>query len=244
MSAWWGLALVAGAVPVGRAGWAVVGTPLAWAWAWAAAAWVGWCVAVFAGGAAGAAYLALSLTACAGVAVLGARRPGAAAWNFVVAGLLALLCRPYLEGLGQLRAGPAHLAILAAALAVALGNYLPTRQAPAVLLLGAGCGLELATLAGEAVAGWPLAAAAPWAAWLGARRRADTADELWRSFRDRYGFVWAQRAREQFNRAAANAGHAVELGWGGLRMAPGAEVSPAALRALLEATLRRFGGQG
>src|SRR5262249_20953916 len=44
-------------------------------------------------------YLALCLTACAGVAVFGARRPGVAAWNFVLLGLLAVLLLPLAEGL-------------------------------------------------------------------------------------------------------------------------------------------------
>ena len=56
-----------------------------------------------------------------------------AAWNFVVAGLLAVLLRPLLEGLGELKLGPAHLLFLAGALAVPVLNYLPTRLAPAAL---------------------------------------------------------------------------------------------------------------
>ena len=50
------------------------------------------------------------------MAVLGARRPGVTAWNFVVAGLLAVLLRPLFEGLGELRLGPAHLLFLGGAL--------------------------------------------------------------------------------------------------------------------------------
>src|SRR5689334_4286773 len=67
--------------------------PLLWAWL----AWLVWLVVVGGGalqpvfdGPLGR-YLALCLTGCAGVAVLGARKPIAAAWHFVVVGLLAVL---------------------------------------------------------------------------------------------------------------------------------------------------------
>src|SRR5262245_4098557 len=43
-------------------------------------------------------YCALCLTGCAGVAVLGARRPGVGAWNFVVVGLLGVQLLPLAEG--------------------------------------------------------------------------------------------------------------------------------------------------
>src|SRR5262249_12108921 len=122
MEAWWGIALLGGLVPLWRAWRALEGTTLRPAWMWAALAGGAWCLAARLGGPPGLRYLPLSLTACAGVAVLGARRPGAAAWNFVVAGLLALLARPYLEGLGELRLQPAHLVILGAALTVGIGN--------------------------------------------------------------------------------------------------------------------------
>src|SRR2546427_9124 len=86
--------------------------PLGWAWQanrrtsliqaihWALIAWAAWCVAFalasrssFQAVAAGT-YLALSLTGCAAIAVLGARRPGVGAWNFVVAALLAVDVMP------------------------------------------------------------------------------------------------------------------------------------------------------
>ena len=53
---------------------------------WAGGAWAAWVATTWAPGPL-ATYLALCLSACAGVAVLGARRPGVTAWNFVVAGL-------------------------------------------------------------------------------------------------------------------------------------------------------------
>ena len=49
-------------------------------------------------------------------------------------------------------------------------------------------------------------------------------DRLWLDFRDRYGLLWGQRVREQFNRAAHNAGWPVMLFWQGLRLHAAAEL--------------------
>jgi hypothetical protein len=255
MSLAWGLFLLGGLYPWYRAWRANRLTALSHALLWALAAWLAWALAIgleWPGGR----YLALCLTACAGVAVLGARRPGVVAWNFVVAGLLAVLLRPaaltLLTGLlwssgeeGQgLRLDGAALTILGVALGVPLLNYLPTRLGPAAAALGLGCALEAASLAGEPAwlgVGDGLVAATPWLA-LGAlgwgQRPTDEVTRLWRGFRDRFGLLWALRMREQFHRAARNAGCPAELGWGTARVAP--EGREQAL-ALLRATLRRFG---
>src|SRR5882724_2886965 len=67
--------------------------------AWGAAAWLAWLAAFALDDPTNLwRYLALSLTACAGVSVLGARRPGVGAWNFVVVGLLAVLLIPVARG--------------------------------------------------------------------------------------------------------------------------------------------------
>jgi hypothetical protein len=196
-------------------------------------------------------YAALSLTGCAGVAVLGARRPGVGAWNFVVVGLLAVLLRPLWEGLGDLHLGEAHLAFLAATVAVPLVNYLPTRLGPAAAALAAGAVIEALPLArvavpGTAAAGRALVALAPWLAWAGVcrHRGATDFDRLWRAYRDRFGLVWGQRMREQFNHAARNAGWPVVLGWGGLRATGPGAPPPSAALATLRAVLKRFGPQG
>jgi hypothetical protein len=250
------LLLLGGFYPLWRGWQAVRGTPLPWAVAWAVLAWGGWLTAAGVGWLRGSAadscgYVALCLTACAGVAVLGARRPGAGAWNFVVLGLLAALLRPFAEGFGELRLEPAHLVFLSFVLAVGTVNYLPTRNGLPVLALAGGWGLELARLAGDGLgseaqlAGRLLLAAAPWLALVLARRRARPAsavDELWLCFRDRFGLVWGQRARDQFNRAAANAGWAVTLGWGGLHVPEEGKVpEEAQVLALLRGVLKRFG---
>jgi hypothetical protein len=192
-------------------------------------------------------YLALSLTGCAAVAVLGARRPGVGAWNFVVVGLLAVLLLPVAEGWGRPRLQTSHLLFLAAVLAVGLLNYLPTRFGPAAAVLGAGCTAGLARLAGESGDAFPALAVSltPWlalgcASWSAQPREA--VDRLWLAFRDRFGFVWGQRLRDQFNRAAANAAWAISLSWTGLRPATqGTIPESAVVLATLRAILKRFG---
>ena len=247
------LLLLTGVYPLARALWANRRTTLRQPLLWALLAWTAWI------GVAGCrvlrvdaderamAYTALCLTGCAGVAVLGARRPGASAWNFVVIGLLAVLLLPLLNGLGELRLETAQELFLAATLAVPLLNYLPTRLGPGVFLAAAGCGGELLRLCGwtSPALGLLLIACAPWTAWLGLVRgnaRATAFDRLWLAYRDRFGVVWGQRMREQFNRAAHHAGWPVVLRWRGLRVtSPQPLPDPAALLATLRAVLKRFG---
>lgn len=216
---------------------------------WALMAWFAWLVAV--GGRVFRAeadqtlttYLALCLTGCSGIAVLGARRPGVSAWNFVVVGLLAVLTLPILQGLGEVRLEPAQAGFLAATIAISLLNYLPTRLAWGAVCVGLGCGSELARPWGWDAPAWLgtfMLALAPWLAWLGLtiRRTPRSAfDRMWLSYRDRFGFVWGQRMREQFNRAAHHAGWPVELRWSGLRP----PTDSAEMLATLRAVLKRFG---
>jgi hypothetical protein len=236
----WGLIVASGFYPLYCAWRGARGTPLRHAVTWGALAWAWWCSAALLGGSPPLRYLALCLTACAGVAVLGARRPGVTAWNLVVAGLLLALCRPFLEGLGELRLEGGHLFFLGISLGVGLANYLPTRQALTVAVLGAWCAVELFGL--HVPAAWGLLALVPWLGLLSARvGRGEDFDAVWGRFRDRFGFVWAQRLREQFNRAAANAGWGVHLGWSGLRpTGEGVQPEPERLLATLRALLKRF----
>jgi hypothetical protein len=235
----WGLLLLGGFYPLYRAWRGSAGTTLRHAVIWATLAWVGWCAAVLLDNLP-LRYLALCLTACAGVAVLGARRPGVAAWNVVVIGLLVALGRPLLEGLGRVRLEQGHVIFLYAVLAAGLLNYLPTRQAPAALVLGTWCTLALDSMELPVLVVLP--ALAPWLALLCApRTNEEDFNALWRAHRDRFGFVWAQRLRDQFNRAAENAGWPVTLRWSGLRyIGPGEMPDRERLLATLRALLTRF----
>src|SRR5437016_13832974 len=92
--------LLTGVYPLWRAWRANRRTSLIQALHWAILSWVAWGLALLvadrwpAESAKVTCYLALCLTGCAGVAVLGARRPGLGAWNFVVLALLAINLLP------------------------------------------------------------------------------------------------------------------------------------------------------
>src|SRR5438874_331323 len=123
---------------------AVCWAMLAWS------AWVGtWAAAVVSPGQGTAVlpYLALSLTGCAGVAVLGARRPGVSAWNFVVLALLAVLLLPLAEiaiSGTAFHLGPFRTVFLIVLLGTTVTNYLPTRAAAGAMLLAFASGLAMA----------------------------------------------------------------------------------------------------
>lgn len=256
------LIVVSSGVPVGRAVWANRRTSLAHAMLWAASAWAAWVAAVTleamgSGATPPVRYLALALTGCAAVAVLGARRPGVAAWDFVVVCLLAVLLLPLAEGYlfgGSWRLDGTRALLAAAVIGVGVLNYLPTRLGVAAALVGVAAAVETWDLVAPL---WPsrlpalarlLLGLAPWAGWAlrpGDAQGASEADRLWLDFRDRFGLVWAQRLREQFNRAASHAGWPVALYWRGVRRllgspTPGA-IQTAAMAATLRALMKRFG---
>lgn len=245
-------------LPLWRAWRANRHTSLAHAIVWALVAWLAWALVILLAGlqevwlVAPARFLALCLLGCAGVAVLGARRPGVAAWNFVVLGLLAVLLLWQAEGFlgsGTVELGVVRSIFLVGTLAVGILNYLPTRLVLAAILLSVAAGSEVAylwkgepTRLDQVIQTSAILALAPWAGWALARRAnpGSPFDRSWQSFRDRYGFMWGQRLREQFNRSAANSGWPVELGWNGLRT-KGAGPDEAELLATLQALMKRFG---
>jgi hypothetical protein len=238
-----GLFTASGIYPLARAWVANATTTLRSPLGWALAAWGAWTIAALDPSSEVRGYLALSLSGCAGVAVLGARRPGGGAWNFVVAGLLVVFLMPVATGFGTLRLETAHLIFLTATVVVVLLNHLPTRPGAAVPLLAIPFGLELARLAGVEVAvglvlaGRVAVTLAPWVAWVAVSRTGapTEADRLWVGFRDRYGFLWAERIREQFNRSAAHAGYPARLTWFGLKpSAATSDDSTDTLRSLLK----------
>ena len=70
-------------------------------------------------------------------------------------------------------------------------------------------------------------------------------DREWLLFRDRFGLLWSQRVREQFNQAARHAGWPVYLRWSGLRRTarevPLSRSDQEAIVETLRAMLKRFG---
>ena len=206
-------------------------------------------------------YLALGLTGCASIAVLGARRPGVGAWNFVILALLLVMAFLWVEG--HLAADDRILyrvrtVLLASTVAIGVLNYLPTRLAPAAVLLAFGCGLEIFNLTRAKPPGWGyepaqsfarlIVALVPWVAYARMRWPVNVPsefDQLWLRFRNSFGLFWAQRLREQFNQSAKHSDWPVVLRWQGLRLAQGAPPpSPADRQAMLEnlrALMKRFG---
>lgn len=261
-----GLVLLSAALVLYRAWRANRQTSLRQALTWAVGAWGAWLLAATAETAKGEIvpelrYVALCLTGCTGVAVLGARRPGVGPWNFVVAGLLAVLLLPFAEGwvTGKtLHLDGARAVFLGATLAVGVVNYLPTRLAGAALGFVLGCACEMAVLTAPThilsvtYLRWPVLDTWPglvlWGAFglvqSAAPARAEF-DRLWLDFRNRFGLVWGQRLREQFNNAARHAGWPVVLRWQGLRLTPGAALPAPAVQdeilATLRALMKRFG---
>jgi hypothetical protein len=229
---------------------------------WALAAWLSWGGLILATGSEGAEagrYLALCLTGCAGIAVLGARRPIVGAWNLVLVGLLAVLLLPLAEHavLGTPLLDPLRLLFIAGTLAVGVLNYLPTSLAGPVVLVGLAAAAEMLVLleidadpawqAGMGqVSSW-LVPLALWLGWLTMRRRGRQQAEFdreWLKFRDRFGLLWGQRVRDQFNQVARNADWPVILRWSGLRRTSRARPLPLELQTAivdaLRALLKRF----
>jgi hypothetical protein len=244
------------AYPVARAWLSNRSTTMVHALSWTVAAWLAWFGALLLDGTNGgstAGYLALCLTGCAGIAVLGARRPIVGAWNFVLLALLGVLLLPLLENtlLSTPLLEPLRLIFAMATVLVGVLNYLPTRFGLAAMLVGTACLMVLVTLAGRPeneehrfflthLSYWLLAGAC-WSALFARQPRwADVAvfDREWLMFRDRLGLMWGQRVRELFNRAAANAGWPVYLRWRGLRKTSREAVLPGADQVAIVETLR------
>lgn len=248
--------MLLGAYPLWRAWEAAQPTSLAHAVYWAVLAWSAWCAMLLSvalypvAGLTVVRYLAVALTACGVVAVLGARRPHVGAWNFVVLGLLAVLLLPLAQGLGEPRLSLANILFLVGLLGLGVLNYLPTNLGLAALLLGVGAGVEWWDLATEgkselAAQALPLGrlqvAMAPLVGWIALTTRSPASsefDRLWRDFRDRHGLLWAQRVREQFNASANHAGWPVVLRWSGVRLQRGAALPEPEVQEAIVATLR------
>lgn len=240
-------------------------TSLRHAAAWALATWtayfvVGWLVLHGGSVLAPWRHLALTLLGCTLVAVLGARWPGVAAWEFVTVGYLAVQGLPFIE---QPWSSPTwHLSepatlFASVVLGVGLLNYLPTRLAPTAVLLAAVAAMELFDLqldsdrAGAsgraAIHLILLACAVGLAAWTGPwwETGGNAFTRRFARFRDAYGAAWTLRVIEQFNQAAAHANWNQRLTWAGpVELATEEKARPPtddAQMVLLEAVLKRFG---
>jgi hypothetical protein len=245
--------------PLSQAWLALRRTSLVHALSWALLAWLAWV-----GAALGpltdwpvtpTRYIALVLSACAVVATLGARRPGVRAWNFVTAGLLAVLLLPVLHQPWQ-EAGwllePEWALFLGGLLAVGVVNYVPTVLGGPAFFIGViWFGIYLLHLVIPALQQKNtfapifclIGVGGIWLADENLRKAAAAGRDQWRRFRNAYGLLWGLRAQEQFNRAATNGGLKVQLKWRrGLVFDPpasdAADVEKA--NALLAATLRPF----
>ncbi len=229
------------------------------AW-WTGVAWIAWMLALLMASSQDGLepwrFTALCLTGCAGVAVFGARRPHVAAWDFVVSGLFAVMMLPLAEGLffGFPSLDPVRTFFLIATLAVICLNYLPTRFCVAAMLAAVALALQLGlTLRPEmladksellSLAGFLLLSLVPWIALKSSRDKQSANrsefDRVWLDFRNRYGFLWASRVREQFNRSAHHAGWSARLSWQGLGATDVTEAVQQEMLKTLSALLRRF----
>ncbi len=205
-------------------------------------------------------YVALCLSACVFVAVLGARRPGMGAWNFVVLGFLAVMSLPLVQQPWQHAVWELESAwaiVLGVIVLFAFVNYLGTPFGMLALCASAILGSHLYLLVrphqpfAERALLMPLSMTTIAAALAGTIAIMAVAKYLgkpsgpWKCFRDCYGLVWGKRVQEQFNAAAKNAGWHVRLHWfKGLQPEPGhppprAEEEAAMLRTL-QAVLKPF----
>lgn len=172
----------------------------------------------------------LVLLAAYPLAVLGARRPGLSAWNFVVAGWLAAAGLPHLQQSWHSptwHLDPAWLLFLGGLLGMGVTNYLPTRFGLAAALLGVIFGWNLWNLRLGAASApvWDLAllqiglGTAAWLAWLWpCPASSDPVTEFWLTLRDAFGLAWSVRIQEQVQAAARHNGLPGQLTWFGLEL--------------------------
>lgn len=225
-------------------------TTLLSAWMWALAASTAFAMTAtcyvldMASAAASAAawYAVAVLGLCPLIAVLGARRPGAAAWNwFVVLPLIAVLLWPLATALLKTPAESARIDLppflgFLLALAMACGNYLGTRFWLPTALYAVGEFLLAAPVTeweNDALGSPPvrLAAFGCWAgavaiAWLIGRRSPPVRnrfDQIWLAFRNAYGIVWAVRVLQRVNERAQQEDWAARLHSSGFAWDPDAD---------------------
>jgi hypothetical protein len=198
------------------------------------------------------------------VSVLGARRPGELAWNFIVLTLLLIYAQPALEQVllgkqlesNRIGIDAPRIAFYSIIAGVGALNYLPTRFRPAAILFGIGMGFDLAALGPwdgidmsetdwlSAAAGMALSAAAWCCYWSRTQSNVQGIDEAWRTMRDGWGVLWSTRVRQKWTVAARHYGWNMSLDWGGLvPQNPDQAIDPSVRQAAedhLKHLLRRF----
>ncbi len=218
----------------------VAGTTLSMAWIWTVFSWGSWNAAWFASWIWPRSlglqdqfwYAAAVVSLCPPIAVLGARRPGVRVWTgFILLPLLAVFLWPAVTDwmssgpLPRLQLQFPVLLSFLLVLTMGLGNYLPTRFALSVLVLGLGLlmvvlgvsesaprwawyqahhrqiGLLL-VISGAMLAGWESSRPSPRRVWY---------DAIWDAFRDTFGLVWSRRIMDRVNARAAQEGWACRL---------------------------------
>ncbi len=236
------VAIVMAVVVVGATRTALWPTTLISAWTWALGAVVAWGLTAIGDGMLGPSeaaapvfellWFAVALfSLCPAVAVLGARRPGAGAWNgFVLMPLLAVLGWPILAVLAggfplrPLELEAPQLIGLGIVLLMGASNYVGTKYGTSAGLYALAVCLLLAPLSG-ASSDWlsPQVTRALGSCVLGLsaivaglqRDRpfpsSEPFDRLWEDYRNTFGVVWAHRLRDRFNTLSRQKKWSVEL---------------------------------
>jgi hypothetical protein len=198
---------------------------------------------------------------CPAVAVLGAKRPQAAAWQWIVASLWLVLLVPAVQhvvarGGGGVELAPVWRTLVLVLVAVGPLNYLPTRHALAALLFAGGQSALLADALGWQRSsnpqnmvglGWASLAAAGLAVWFRRGRKpteGTSPTERWLAFRDAWGSFWALRVMQRLSASAKSGALPYDLDWSGWKSAAGergvATADAERIHALMDSVLWRF----
>lgn len=178
-------------------------------------------------------YLAAVILLCPGIAVLGARRPGARAWAFfVLLPLVLVLMWPAAASFQAARpTEPIEIEVpavagLALVLIMSAGNYFGTRYTLPTFYYAAAIVLLVAPMSAAVPDIFPERSTARFVASLGfllaiaetgRRSRAvpyeeiSRFDALWFDFMDSFGMVWAKRVMDRVNESARHEKWALRL---------------------------------